>query len=85
MGLVPAWTLAVELSNALGGFGAAAAELRFARSRMGGNAGPQLATLPYDLTMTRSVPLAKPDESAIGSVQREMERASGLWSLEDHR
>lgn len=80
--LLPAWRVAADLVGALGGYGDARAHLHIEARAKHASMGDFYRGLPGSVTLTRWCDVAEPDSDLIGSVQRELQRAAGLWSFE---
>ena len=80
--LLPAWRLAADLVDAVGGYGDARAHLRIEVHAIHAKLGEFWRGLGGVTELTRSCEVASPDDALIGSVQREVQRAAGLWSFE---
>jgi hypothetical protein len=82
MVLLPAWRLAADLVAALGGYGDARMHLAVKVRAIAAHLGEFYRELPGLVELTRWAEVAEPDGELIGSVQRELQRAGGLWSFE---
>lgn len=80
--LLPAWRLAADLVAALGGYGDARMHLAIEQRAIAHQLGDFYRGLPGLTEMTRWAEVADPSDDLIGSVQRELQRAAGLWSFE---
>jgi len=88
----PAWNLAADVVDLLGGYGDARMSLvvsvRNQSVHLSGRTTPPLGTdtlygsLPLETRIQRQAAVAHPTDAEIGSVQRELQRAAGLWSHE---
>ena len=82
MVLLPAWRLAADLVGALGGYGDARLHLAIEVRAIAAHLGDFYRGLPGSVELTRWAEVDEPSGDLIGSVQRELQRAAGLWSLE---
>jgi len=82
MVLLPAWRLAADLVAALGGYGDARMHLLVEVRAIAAHLGELYRGLPGSVELTRWAEVAEPTDDLIGSVQRELQRAAGLWSFE---
>lgn len=82
MVLLPGWRLAADLVAALGGYGDARMHLAIEVRASAAHLGDFYRGLPSSVEVTRWANVAEPSEDLIGSVQRELQRAAGLWSFE---
>jgi hypothetical protein len=82
MVLLPAWRLAADLVAFLGGYGDARMHLAVEVRSVAANLGEFYRGLPGSVELTRWAEVAVPTDDLIGSVQRELQRAAGLWSFE---
>jgi len=80
--LLPGWRLAADLVAALGGYGDARVCIGVEVRAIAANLGTFYRGLPGQTEVTRWCGVAEPDGDLIGSVQRELQRAAGLWSFE---
>jgi hypothetical protein len=80
--LLPAWLVAADLVAALGGYGDGRLYLDLDVQDVHANLGDFYRGLPASVQLTRWTELDEPTDDLIGSVQRELERAAGLWSFE---
>lgn len=95
--VIPAWDLAADLVKQLGGYGDARMELsvlvqteeiaqrRSTGSRRPGPAPPKrtlYGKLPPETNIPRATEIRSPTTDEIGSIQRELQRAAGLFSYE---
>jgi hypothetical protein len=95
--VIPAWNLAADLVEHLGGYGDARVELsvrvqtkelgqqRPTGSRRPGPAPPPqtlYGKLPQETNIPRPTEIRGPTSEEIGSIQRELQRAAGLFSFE---
>ncbi len=82
MVLLPGWRLAADLVAALGGYGDARMHLLVEVRAIAAYLGEFYRGLPGSVELTRWAEVAEPTDDLIGSVQRELQRAAGLWSFE---
>ncbi len=80
--LLPAWRLAADLVAALGGYGDARMHLALEQRAIAYQLGDFYRGLPGLTELTRWADVAEPSGDVVGSVQRELQRAAGLWSFE---
>lgn len=80
--LLPAWRLAADLVAFLGGYGDARMHLALDVRAIASDLGEFYRELPGSVVLTRWAEVAEPSDDLIGSVQRELQRAAGLWSFE---
>lgn len=80
--LLPAWRLAADLVAALGGYGDAQMHLAVEVRAIAAHLGEFYRGPPGSVELTRWAEVAEPSGDLIGSVQRELQRAAGLWSFE---
>ena len=69
----------------LGGYGDARMHLALEVRAVAAYLGEFYRGLPGVTELTRWAEVTKPDSDLIGSVQRELQRAAGLWSFEGAR
>lgn len=82
MVLLPGWRLAADLVAAVGGYGDARMSLLIEVRAIAAYLGDFYRGLPGSVELTRWAEVAEPTADLIGSVQRELQRAAGLWSFE---
>jgi hypothetical protein len=82
MVLLPAWRLAADLVGHLGGYSDARMHLAIEVRAIAAYLGDFYRGLPASVEVTRWSEVAEPSGELVGSVQRELQRAAGLWSFE---
>lgn len=80
--MLPGWRLAADLVASLGGYGDARMHLLVQVRAIAAYLGDFYRGLPGSVELTRWAEVAEPTDDLIGSVQRELQRAAGLWSYE---